>query len=281
MITLTTDLDPVYVAQMKGAMLELNPNATIIDISHDVGRFNVRRASFVLMCAARAFPRNTVHVCVVDPGVGSSRNGLIVDANLGRFVGPDNGVFTLALEGGGDRSSYAIQPGLIQQRTNRPISSTFHGRDIFAPAAARLASGEEPEKLGPPAADLVRFTLPRLEIVEGPAVHGEILHQDHFGNLITTLGHLRIEEEDMLLEPWLPHCAPARLPRPGLCLLLPNGAQLELKATYGDVAAGEALAYVGSDGLLEIGINQGRAAEALPLKPGQEVILGYQRRTTA
>jgi len=279
-IALLTDLgmrDP-FVGVMKGVMARLAPEARVIDLTHEIPPGDVREAAFRLWQSVPHFPADTVFVVVVDPGVGTERRPVVIDWPEFTCVGPDNGVFTYLLAAAGPYSAHRLRAPLLPTPN---MSSTFHGRDIFAPAAARLASGEVPEKLGPPAADLVRFTLPRLEIVEGPAVHGEILHQDHFGNLITTLGHLRIEEEDMLLEPWLPHCAPARLPRPGLCLLLPNGAQLELKATYGDVAAGEALAYVGSDGLLEIGINQGRAAEALPLKPGQEVILGYQRRTTA
>jgi S-adenosylmethionine hydrolase len=159
------------------------------------------------------------------------------------------------------------------------VSSTFHGRDLFAPAAAHLSLGLPPANLGPPVTDLVRFPLPELELIEGPAVRGEILRVDRFGNLITSIGVLHGEDDDLVLEPWLPHCAPARLPLPGLCLLLPNGVALDLRATYGDVEVGEALTYVGSDGLLEIAVNRGRAADVLPLSVGQEVVLGYSGRT--
>jgi S-adenosylmethionine hydrolase len=279
-IALLSDLgtrDP-FVGVMKGVIARLTPEAQVIDLTHEIPPGDVREAAFRLWQSVPYFPSETVFVVVVDPGVGTERRPVVIAWPEFTCVGPDNGVFTYLLAAAGPYSAYRLHAPIFQTPN---MSSTFHGRDIFAPAAAHLVSGEEPEKLGPPAPDLVRFDLPRLELVEGPAVHGEILHEDRFGNLITTLGHLRIEEEDMLLEPWLPHCAPARLPRAGLRLLLPNGARLELKAAYADVAVGEALAYVGSDGLLEIGINQGRAADTLPLKPGQEVILGYQRRTTA
>lgn len=255
MITLTTDLDPVYAAQMKGAILELNPNAMIIDISHDVGRFNVRRASFVLMCAARAFPRNTVHVCVVDPGVGSSRNGLIVDANPGRFVGPDNGVFTLALEGGGDRSSYAIQPDLIQQRTHRPISSTFHGRDIFAPVAALLDMGESPDQLGRQVAgiEVIKVAKPA-RTKEG--ARGEVIFVDGFGNLVTNI------PDDLLQAP------------PGTRLSLTIGGKTFPSISvrcYADAKARQLVVLVGSQRTYEISINQGSASSAVGGTEGEEV----------
>ena len=255
MITLTTDLDPVYVAQMKGAILQLNSSARIIDISHDVGRFNVRRASFVLMCAARTFPKNTVHVCVVDPGVGSSRRCLIVDAKCGRFVGPDNGVFTLALEGGGKYTSYAIEPDLIEARTQRAVSSTFHGRDIFAPAAALLDMGEPPDLLGSEAAgiEMIRVAKPA-RTKQG--ARGEVVFVDGFGNLVTNI------PEELLQA------------SPGTTLRVSIGGKTfpSISAScYADAEPRQLNVLVGSQHTFEISINQGNASCAIGGTEGQEV----------
>jgi len=254
LITLTTDLDPVYVAQMKGAILELNPSARIIDISHDVGSFNVRRAGFVLMCAARAFPRNAVHVCVVDPGVGSSRRCLIVDAKCGRFVGPDNGVFTLALEGG-EHTSYAIQPDLLQERTHRPISGTFHGRDIFAPVAALLDMGESPEQLAREVAGIKTMAVAKPARTKQGA-KGEVAFVDGFGNLVTNI------PEGLLQAP------------PGSPLKVSIGGKTfpSISAScYADAEPRQLIVLVGSQHTYEISINQGNASSAIGGTEGQEV----------
>jgi len=256
LITLTTDFDPVYVAQMKGAILELNPNATIVDISHDVGRFNIRKASFVLMCAARAFPGNAVHVCVVDPGVGTSRRGLIVIAQRGRFVGPDNGVFTLALRGGG-YTSYAIDPRLVEERTQRSISNTFHGRDIFAPVAALLDMGQAPDELGRRVDGIQTIKVaPPAETTNG--ARGEVIFVDGFGNVVTNIS------EELLRAP------------PGTRLRLIMGGKTfpSLAAScYADGEPGQLIVIVGSQQTYEIAINQGNASSVIGGTEGQEVLI--------
>jgi S-adenosylmethionine hydrolase len=276
-IALLTDFgtQDTYVGVMKGVIARIAPQAQVIDLTHSIPAGDIRQAAFKLWQAIPYFPSGTVFLTVVDPGVGTERLPVAVAWPDFAFVGPDNGLLTYLLAQGAPRMACRLQSPAYRLAT---VSSTFHGRDLFSPAAAHLALGVSIADLGPPVADLARFPLPRLELVEGPAVKGEILHADHFGNLITSLGILRADGDELVLEPWLPHCAPARLPLADLSLRLPNGASLNLRATFGDVAIGQALGYIGSEGLLEIAINRGRAADVLPLAPRQEVTLGYTPR---
>jgi S-adenosylmethionine hydrolase len=276
-IALLTDFgtQDTYVGVMKGVIARIAPQAQVIDLTHSIPAGDVCQAAFKLWQAVPYFPSGTVFLSVVDPGVGTERWPVAAAWPEFTCVGPDNGLFTFLLAQGAPQVACRLQAPAYRLSK---VSSTFHGRDVFSPAAAHLALGEPITNLGPAVTDLARFPLPRLELVEGPALIGEILHTDHFGNLITSLGSLRAEEDELVLEPWLPHCAPARLPLAGLSLRLPNGASLGLRATFGDVAVGQALGYIGSEGLLEIAINRGRAADVLPLTSGQEVILGYAPR---
>ena len=155
MITLTSDFglkDP-YVAEMKGVILTINPKATLIDITHEVEKFNVRMAAFMLASAAPYFPKGTVHLAVVDPGVGTQRRAIIVQTKKGFFVGPDNGVLILAAQNQGIEHVYELaNPKFMLPK----VSSTFHGRDIFAPAAAHLDIGVQPSDFGPEIKDPVK-----------------------------------------------------------------------------------------------------------------------------
>jgi S-adenosylmethionine hydrolase len=276
-IALLTDFgtQDTFVGVMKAVIARISPRVPVIDLTHSVTPGNIREAAFKLWQAVPYFPKGTIFCVVVDPGVGTDRRPVAAVWQDRICVGPDNGLFTYLIVSNPElRAHRLIAPDYQLPR----VSSTFHGRDLFAPAAAHLSLGLAPANLGPPVTDLTRFPLPQLDLVEGPAVRGEILLSDRFGNLTTSIGSLRGEEDDLVLEPWLPHCPPARLPIKGLCLQLPNGVALDLRATFGDVEEGEALTYVGSDGLLEIAVNHGRAADVLPLAPGQEVVLGYTRR---
>jgi S-adenosylmethionine hydrolase len=276
-IALLTDFGTLdtFVGVMKGVVTRISPHVPIIDLTHNITPGDIREAAFKLWQAVPYFPRGTIFCVVVDPGVGSDRRPVAVAWPDRVCVGPDNGLFTYLLVSDPDcRAHRLIAPDYQLPR----VSSTFHGRDLFAPAAAHLSLGLPPASLGPPITDLARFPLPELELIEGPSVRGEILRIDRFGNFTTSIGTLRGEDDDLVLEPWLPHCPPARLPIAGLCLQLPNGVSLDLRATFGDVEVGEALTYVGSDGLLEIAVNRGRAADVLPLALGQEVVLGYPGR---
>lgn len=274
-IALLTDFgtQDAYVGIMKGVIARIAPRAQVIDITHDIPPGDVRRAAFELFHAISYFPNGTIFAIVVDPGVGTSRRPIAISWSAMTCVGPDNGVFTYTLT--------AKSPDKIIELKSptyhlHPISNTFHGRDIFAPVAAHLATGVDVAELGPIAQDLIQLHLPKLALLEGPTVHGEIMHADRFGNLITSLGALRLEGDDVLLEPWLPHCPPARLPYAGLRIHLPNGVFLNLSNTFSDAPVGEAVAYIGSKGLLEVGINQARAIDVFPFSSGQEIILSYK-----
>jgi S-adenosylmethionine hydrolase len=274
-IILLTDFghDDAYVGIVKSVITNIAPQSPIIDLTHAVPPGDLTRAAFELWRAKPYLPTTSVVCAVVDPGVGGDRRALAMAWEGQTFIGPDNGIFTYLLATSPPPSVISLEEEVYWRR---PVSDTFHGRDIFAPSAAHHASGVTLDQLGPPAQNLVRLPLPMLELIEGPEVHGEILHSDNFGNLITSLGMLRIEGTDLVLEPWLPHCAPARLPRLGLHVRLPNGGQLDISQTFSDVDPGETVAYIGSGGLLEIGINQGRAADSLPFSTGHEIALTYK-----
>jgi S-adenosylmethionine hydrolase len=185
LITLTTDFGSTspYVAVMKGVILSINPAATIVDLSHAIRPQDLRHANYFLTTAVPYFPPGTIHVCVVDPGVGSERAGLYVDSGQ-QLVGPDNGIFTGAIQ---KAKKPVTVRRLTDQRYWRPrISNTFHGRDIFAPVAAHLSLGVDPATLGPELAEPV--TLPSHSAVTfGNRWQGEVQFVDDFGNMITNI----------------------------------------------------------------------------------------------
>jgi S-adenosyl-L-methionine hydrolase (adenosine-forming) len=185
MITLTSDFglrDP-YVAEMKGVMLTTNPKAIIVDISHDVEKFNVRMGAFILASAAPFFPKGTIHLVVVDPGVGTQRRAILVQTKMAYFIGPDNGVLMLAALGQGVEHIYE----LLNRNLMLPkISNTFHGRDIFATAGANLDKGVKASDFGQEISNPVTPNFVAVEqIKEG--LRGEVLHIDGFGNIITNI----------------------------------------------------------------------------------------------
>ncbi len=278
-IGLLTDfgLDDTYVGVMKAVIAGLAPRARLIDVTHSLPAGDIRQAAFKLWQSVAYFPHGTVFLAVVDPGVGTARRPIAASWEHYTVVAPDNGLLTYLLAEAPPHT--AVELSRAEYR--RPqVSATFHGRDIFAPAAAHLARGLRPDRLGPPARDLVRFEWPRLELLEGPRLKGELLHPDHFGNWITSLGRLTEADGDLEVHPWLPSCPPARLPLfPRLRLLLPTGLELPILRTFGEAAEGTVLAYIGSEGLLEIGVNRGSAAATLPLQPGQDVLLTYEGRS--
>ena len=240
---------------MKGVILGLNPGVRIVDISHNIGSFNIRRASFAMMCSANVFPKGTVHVCVVDPGVGSSRRCLIVDTGHARFVGPDNGVFTLPLSLIEEFRSYVIDVERVKERTRRSISNTFHGRDIFAPVAAFLDLGEPPERFGEEVKGIKRFDIVKSGGTER-GVKGTVLFVDGFGNLVTNI--------------------------PGDCLKAQIGGCLNIRmggktfpcisaSCYADAEPGQMMVLVGSQSTYEISINQGSASSAIGVIEGDEI----------
>ena len=243
--------DP-YVAEMKAVILSINPQARIVDITHEIKKFNIRMGAYVLASAAPYFPPNTVHVAVVDPGVGTKRRPIIAETSRSLYVGPDNGLLMLAAHKEGISKVYRIDnPKYILSK----VSKTFHGRDIFAPAAAHLAKGIKPSDFGPAIQDYVFPEFAKPQAKKGALV-SEVLHIDDFGNIISNIS----AEE---------------LKRNGFCegasLLVKLGSKrltLKLLSAYGKVPVGAPLALIGSSNFLEVALNQGSASEFYKPKVG-------------
>ena len=254
-VTLTTDFgnSDGYVAAMKGAMLRINPQLRFVDVTHEIAAFDVMEAAFVLRQASPHYPAGTVHLAVIDPGVGSMRRGVAVRHNGHFFVGPDNGMFALLLESVEPETVIALDEQEICGKT-KP-SSTFHGRDIFAPAAALLASGRPIDRLGSPISSLQRLHW-ALPIDDDQGIRGWIMHVDHFGNCVTNI------PED-LLKRRVGHRKPK--------CYVGSGIVHGLSRTYSDASKGEPLLLFNSDGFLEVAINQGSAAEILQVQRGTPV----------
>jgi S-adenosylmethionine hydrolase len=245
-VTLTTDFGTAdgYVGAMKGVLARLAPDAIVVDVAHDVPRFDVAHGAWVLATAAREFPAGTIHVAIVDPGVGGERAGVVAAIGGHLYVGPDNGLFAYVAAAGAVEGSWAITSPEFRMTD---VAPTFHGRDVFAPAAAALARGLAPELAGP-AIDLTG-RLPWTAHARGAgAGAGVIVHVDHFGNLITNLP------------------GPARGGRIGDVVAPPV-------RTYSDVARGSLACYLGSAGTLEIAVRDRSAAELLGVRRGAEVEL--------
>jgi S-adenosylmethionine hydrolase len=258
-ITLTTDFgrDSPYVAAMKGVILSINPAASIADISHAIGPQNIAEGAFVLGAATRWFPPHTIHVAVVDPGVGAKRKIVYVRVGDQQFVCPDNGLLSYVCR---DR-----QPEQAFEVTNQSlfldeVSHTFHGRDIMAPVAAHLSLGLLPEKLGPRLDELNLFEWPRAQ----PRVNGftgRIMFSDSFGNLITN-----VRREDL---PGDVH--------PAKFVVETAGQRFTgIVRTYADSPAGAPVALFGSSGLLELAIVQGNAAQQLQIPLGHEISMRWE-----
>ncbi|TMI16913.1 SAM-dependent chlorinase/fluorinase, partial [Candidatus Bathyarchaeota archaeon] len=185
-VTLLSDfgLRDGYVAQMKGTILDLCPSAVITDVSHDVERHNISMGSFILETTAPFFPKDTIHVAVVDPGVGSDRRAIVIECEKASFVGPDNGLMARASEKLGLKAIYEIREEAFQRKL---VSSTFHGRDIFAYTAGLLASGRRPKEVGPRVSRLETLDLSPPTLL-GKRLDCHVLHVDVFGNVVTDVG---------------------------------------------------------------------------------------------
>jgi S-adenosylmethionine hydrolase len=258
-VTLTTDFGvrDGYVGAMKGVVLSMAPQATLVDITHGVPAHDVAAGAVALAQAAALFPIGTIHVAVVDPGVGGARADLVVEAEGRFFVGPDNGVLSMAARG--PRRIYRIEAAAFRRE---PVSPTFHGRDVFAPAAARLATGVPAAEAGPlidAMVELVSVPLRRHGGARGEVIEGEVVYVDGFGNLITSL--------------------PANL--------VPEGAAIEIVAadgrfepvlgrTFSDVDIGTLVAYIGSGGQLEIARRDGSAADRIGAERGTKILVRPQ-----
>lgn len=249
-ITLLTDFGVAdqYVACLKGVILGLNPQAVLVDLSHEVAPQDIRAGAFILAAAAPYFPPGTVHLAVVDPGVGTARRGLAAHCRGQSWVGPDNGLFHLVFAGQAELETVSLEnPAYFLPQ----VSPTFHGRDVFAPVAAHLSLGLELGRLGPPITDPVRLLWPEPSVTAA-LIRGEIIHVDRFGNLVSNIA-------GSTLLAWL-HGADFRQVR----MQVGPHPVSRLARTYGEAAAGEvAMALVGSHGFLEIACAGGSAAARL------------------
>ncbi|HEX6924884.1 MAG TPA: SAM-dependent chlorinase/fluorinase [Longimicrobiaceae bacterium] len=239
-----------YVGTMKAVLLGSAPGVSIVDLGHEIPPGDVEAAAFSLLAAYPYFPAGTVHVVVVDPGVGSERRVIVVEAAEQRFVGPDNGVFSYLL----DREPNAVVREVTERRFFRPtVSTTFHGRDIFAPLGAALARGVNSATLGPPVADPRR--LPPLEPhLSGDRIRGRVLHVDRFGNCVTNL------TEALLAD--------------GAVRVHGRGGEIELReirTTYAGAIPGAPFLIIGSSGFVEVSVNGASAAEALGIRRSDPV----------
>jgi S-adenosylmethionine hydrolase len=249
-ITLTTDfgLRDSFVGTMKGVILGMAPAARIVDLSHGIAAGDIRSGAFALMTAAPFFPAGTIHVAVIDPGVGSPRRAIAVRSRRAIFIGPDNGVLSWAVK---DEDSLEIRS--VEKIFSLQVSHTFHGRDVFAPAAAWIAAEREFSDLGPQLADFLRTEWPNpRRVPEG--WRAEVIYVDTYGNAITAL--------------------PAELTQGVQSVLLPDGKRIPFERFYAAVPRGNPVAVLGSSGFLEIAINDGNAAGELGLRPGSAVIIG-------
>lgn len=273
-IALLTDFGTAdaYVGIMKGVIAGLCPSALCIDVTHAVAPQNVRQAAYLLATACPYFPAHTIFVVVVDPGVGTARRPIAVQTDHGTYIAPDNGVLSYALA----HRQVSAAVTLSERRFQLPDAShTFHGRDIFSPAAAHLAAGVPLTALGPPIADWVTLAPPLLELAPDQ-IRGEVLHVDHFGNLISSIGPLRwLDGRRLQLQPAF---GPAPVPADLAPILADSSAVLigdqriaGISRTYAEAAPGAIVALVGSSGQLEVGVNQGSAAQTLGLRPGDAI----------
>lgn len=258
-VTLTTDfgLNDHFVGTIKGVILDIVPDVEIVDICHSVQAFDVLDAALTIAQAYSYFPAGTVHLVVVDPGVGTARRPAIVTSERHHFVAPDNGVLSLI---------YAREERLHVRHVTaehyylQPVSNTFHGRDIFAPVTAYLAKGVDPAKFGDEITDFVRFNAPKPKPVDGKTLRGVVLKVDRFGNLVTN---------------FTPQEVPAlfQADPPPFKILIGQREITEIHPNYAQGAPGSVFGILGSMGYLEIVANRGSAAQILGLGKGSEVSL--------
>ena len=253
-ITLLTDFGhrDAFVGTMKGVILGISPEARIVDLSHEITPQRIEEGAFVLRTAYAYFPEGTVHVAVVDPGVGGTRRALVVETHGYRFVGPDNGLFAHVYA----KETVHRVVSVTESRFMLPeISNTFHGRDVFAPVAAHLALGVPVSDFGPEIDDYVTGTVTEPVVHEG-GITGRVLHIDRYGNIITDIG------DSLFLE---------KTRDKRFRIRLADLALDRVSASYDEADAGASLAILDSAGLLEIAVNGGNAAETLGVSTGDRV----------
>ena len=259
-ISLITDFGAFdyFVGAVKGAILSVNPLAVIADITHEIPPQDIEAAAFTLLASYQTFPPETVHVAVVDPGVGSARRAIVVRAGSQFFVGPDNGIFTYIYDREPSHQTFHV----TAEKYFRPSpSSTFHGRDVFAPVAAALSNGVKPEEFGPAISDEDRLKNSLTpEVLRNGNIKGRIIHIDRFGNCITNFTRDLFD--------------PAKQP----ALIVKRKRIRTFRDFYSGGRSNELFAIWGSAGFLEISMNRKSASEMLSVKRGEKIILTQRRK---
>jgi len=265
LITLLTDFGTrdYFVGAMKGAILSVNPKANVIDITHEIPPQDIRSAAFTLVAYYKNFPPGTIHLAVVDPGVGSARRAILLVTKDYFFLAPDNGLLSFIFdENEGEKSAPWLRRGLLPRNfrvfelTDKKyfaenVSRTFHGRDVFAPVAAHLSNGVEPEKFGNEIADFVKFEISKPKQISPRETEAEIIHIDRFGNLVTNL-----KAADL----------PAKF-----ALEIDQTRIEKHRKFYAEAEKGEIFSIIGSEGWLEISAFQDSAASILNIKAGEKI----------
>jgi S-adenosylmethionine hydrolase len=256
-ITLTTDfgLNDHFVGTTKGVILGIEPEAEIVDICHSVQAFDVLDGALTISQAYSYFPSGTVHMVIVDPGVGTTRRPLLVTSERYHFVAPDNGVLSLIYQ---REQRLSARHVTAEHYFLQPVSNTFHARDVFSPVAAYLAKGVDPAKFGEEVSDFVRFSAPKPKPVSENTLRGVVLKVDRFGNLITNI---------------TPQDAPMLFAQeaPAFKIVVGKREIAEIKDAYAGGAPGEVFGILGSMGYLEIAANRGAAAQILGVGKGSDV----------
>ena len=266
-ITLTTDfgVSDHFVGTIKGVILDLIPEVNIVDITHSVQAFDILDGALAISEAYSYFPTGTVHMVVVDPGVGSQRRPILATTERHHFIAPDNGVLSLVY---GREERVHVRHITAEHYFLQPVSNTFHGRDIFSPIAAYVAKGVDLEKFGDEINDYVRFAAPRPKAVDERTLRGVVLKVDRFGNLITNF-----RPEDL---PQLFKANP-----PSFKITAGKREITTLHSAYAEGAPGEVFAIIGSMGFVELSTNRGAAAQAVGSGKGTEVLVTMEGAAAA
>ena len=266
-ITLTTDfgLNDHFVGTIKGVILNIFPDAEIVDICHSVQAFDVLDGALTIAQSYSYFPSGTVHMVVVDPGVGTARRPLLVSSDRHHFVAPDNGVLSMVYS---REERLHIRHVTAEHYSLQPVSNTFHARDIFAPVAAWLAKGVDSEKFGDEITDFVRFNAPKPKSVDGSTLRGVVLKVDRFGNMVTNI---------------TPQDAPMIFGADPAPFNISVGQHqiTEIHSNYSEGSPGEVFGILGSMGYLEIAADRGSAAKIIGTGKGSEVKLSLQGTAAA
>lgn len=263
LVSLTTDFglrDP-YVAQLKAALLTVCPNAIIVDVTHDVEKYNVAMGGIILASTIRFFPEGSIHVGVVDPGVGGPRKPIIVETERSMLVGPDNGLLAMAAEQEGIKHVFEITE---RKYMRHEVSKTFHGRDIFAPVAGHLANGVNPKNIGREVKDITPLRIPKPVVKKG-SIKAQVLYVDSFGNVVTNVRNRDVEEAGLKLNDEVKVKTENK------------SVKAFYKEAYWEAESGKPVLMLGSQGFMEIALKEGSAAKALKLNRGEKLRISFKK----